>query len=427
MGRWLLSRLMTEQDGSSRDLARLVVPAVGSLVATEDPWEPYRLLDADGAVVDPVASYFRDLQASGRSTATLRSYGMDLLRWFRFTWAAGVPWSQATRVEARDFSRWIQATQKRRPVSAPAGGGGSPGAPNPVTGKPSPGRTYAAATAAHSETVLRGFYELHRELGSGPMVNPFPLARRRGGRPHAHHNPMDTFRNERTGLYRPKVPRRIPRSIPDELFNDLFARLGSHRDRALVAFWVSTGARAAELLGATQEDADPGQQLITVIRKGSRAMQRLPASPDAFVWLRLYQAEMQDKVPAGRDQPLWWTLRRPFRPLTYHAARAMFVRAGALLGANWSLHDLRHTAAYRMARDAAMPLTDVQTVLGHAQLSTTQIYTTPADEDVIASVLAHHARRADGRAPAAETHGTDAAVLRYRPESLEVLFGRPGS
>ena len=114
-----------------------------------------------------------------------------------------------------------------------------------------------------------------------------------------------TFRNERTGLYRPKVPRRIPRSIPDDLFNELFARLGSHRDRALVAFWVSTGARAAELLGATQEDADPGQQLITVIRKGSQAMQRLPASPDAFVWLRLYQAEMQDKVPAGRDQPLW--------------------------------------------------------------------------------------------------------------------------
>lgn len=417
---------MAEQDGSSRDLARLVVPAVGSLTATGYPWEPYRLFDADGVVVGPVASYFRDLQASGRSTATLRSYGMDLLRWFRFTWAVGVPWSQATRVEARDFSCWIQATRKRRLVSAPASGGRSPGAPNPVTGKPSPRGTYAAATVAHSETVLRSFYELHRELGSGPMVNPFPLARH-PGRPHAHHNPMDTFRNERTGLYRPKVPRRIPRSIPDDLFNELFARLGSNRDRALVAFWVSTGARAAELLGATQEDADPGQQLITVIRKGSRAMQRLPASPDAFVWLRLYQAEMQGKVPAGRDQPLWWTLRQPFRPLTYHAARAMFIRAGALLGANWSLHDLRHTAAYRMARDPEMPLTDVQAVLGHAQLSTTQIYTTPTSEDVIASVLAHHARRADGRAPAAETRGADAAMPRYRPESLEVLFGRPGS
>jgi hypothetical protein len=35
---------------------------------------------------------------------------------------------------------------------------------------------------------------------------------------------------------------------------------------------------------------------------------------------------MQELVPAGPDDPLWWTLRRPFRRLTYHAARAMFVR-----------------------------------------------------------------------------------------------------
>ena len=153
-------------------------------------------------------------------------------------------------------------------------------------------------------------------------------------------------------------------------------------------------------------------------------MQRLPASPDAFVWLRLYQAEMQGKVPAGRDQPLWWTLRRPFRPLTYHAARAMFVRAGALLGANWSLHDLRHTAAYRMARDKNVPLTDVQWIFGHAQLTTTQIYTTPTSEDVIASVLAHHARRADGPAPAAEAPA-DAATLRIGRNRWRSFSGGP--
>ena len=86
----------------------------------------------------------------------------------------------------------------------------------------------------------------------------------------------------------------------------MFAALGSHRDRALVALWVSTGARAAELLGVTCGDIDPGRQLITVIRKGSRALQQLPASPDAFVWLRLYQRQMQDLVPSGGDQPLWW-------------------------------------------------------------------------------------------------------------------------
>jgi site-specific recombinase XerD len=185
-----------------------------------------------------------------------------------------------------------------------------------------------------------------------------------------------------------------------------------------VAFWVSTGARASELLGASAGDADPGQQLITVVRKGSRALQQLPASPDAFVWLRLYQAQMQDLVPAGPDQPLWWTLRRPFRQLAYHAAYRMFTRASAVLDANWSLHDLRHTAAYRMARDPAMPLADIQWVLGHARVTTTQLYLSPLPADVIAAVVAFHQRRA-GRQDTAPHAGPAG----YRAESLQVLFG----
>jgi integrase len=143
----------------------------------------------------------------------------------------------------------------------------------------------------------------------------------------------------------------------------------------------------------------------------------LPASPDAFVWLRLYQAQLRELVPAGRDQPLWWTLRRPFRALTYDAARLMFTRASGALGANWTLHELRHSAAYRMARDPAMPLTDVQWVLGHAHLSTTQQYLTPLTEDVIASVLAFHDRQ---REPGP---GTVPLAARYRAESLKNLFG----
>ena len=291
-----------------------------------------------------------------------------------------------------------------------------------MTGKTPPGPTYAPATAAHGESVLRAFYDLHVETGQGPMVNPFPLVRdRRRSRAGAHRSPMDPPRSERTGLYRPKLVKRPPRCIPDEQFNELFARLGSHRDRALVAFWVSTGARASELLGATCGDLDAGSQLITVIRKGTRAMQPLPASPDAFVWLRLCQAEFRGLVPDGRDDPLWWTLRRPFRQLNYHAARAMFTRAGSLLGANWSLHDLRHTAAYRMARDKDMPLTDVQWILGHAQLTTTQIYTSAPLAETIASVLAHHARRS--AAPSLPAGGAP----EYRAESLDVLFpGDPG-
>jgi site-specific recombinase XerD len=278
-----------------------------------------------------------------------------------------------------------------------------------------PARTYASASAAHCETVLRGFYEYHLRAGTGPMVNPFPLAR--AGRAHAHHHPMDPFGRERAGLFRPRLAHKVPRHIPEEKFSELFALLPSHRDRALVAFWISTGARASELLGVICSGADPGQQLITVIRKGSRALQQLPASPDAFVWLRLYQEQMSGLVPAGPDDPVWWTLRRPFRRLAYHAARAMFVRANAALGANWSLHDLRHSAAYRLARDPGVPITDVQWILGHAHLSTTQIYVTSTADDVIESVLAHHRRQAAPKPPPQPAPG-------YRSATLDILFGR---
>ena len=70
---------------------------------------------------------------------------------------------------------------------------------------------------------------------------------------------------------------------------------------------------------------------------------------------------------------------------------------------NTDFAEKSHTAAYRMARDPEMPLTDVQWVLGHALLSTTQIYMTPLPEDVIAGVLAHHARRADRAAQPSST------------------------
>ena len=389
------------------DLSSLAVPVAGALVETGDLWEPYFLGGPDGGRVEPVSEFLRDLQAAGRPATTQRSYSLALLRWFRFIWAAEVPWDQATRAEARDFCRWIQLAGKPGQAAVRQ---------VPVPGKRPAGTKYAPSTVAHCETVCRGFYSYHLEAGTGPIVNPFPLAR--PGRANAHHNPVDPFPRQEAGLFRPRVPRRVPRQIPDAVFNELFARLPSHRDRALVAFWVSTGARASELLSALCSGADPGQQLITVIRKGSRAMQQLPASPDAFVWLRLYQQQVRELVPSGPDDPLWWTLRRPFRPLGYHAARAMFDRANSAVGTGWTLYDLRHTAAYRLARDPAVPIVDVQWILGHQSLSTTQIYVNPTAEDVISEVVAHHRRRAEE--PAAPPEPADG----YRPESLDILFGR---
>ncbi|MEV0050654.1 hypothetical protein AB0H34_09205 [Saccharopolyspora shandongensis] len=66
---------MINSEENTRDLASLVVPHTGRLVTTDDDLEPYRLLDGNGEVVEPMAVFLRELLAAGRSAATLRSYG----------------------------------------------------------------------------------------------------------------------------------------------------------------------------------------------------------------------------------------------------------------------------------------------------------------------------------------------------------------
>lgn len=224
---------------------------------------------------------------------------------------------------------------------------------------------------------------------------------------------MAPFAPGRRAPLRQRVPDRLPRSLPDGMFDALFAVMGSHRDRALLAFYVSTGARASELLGVSIDRTDPGEQRIGVHRKGSGRLQWLPASADSFVWLRLY--EQQIDRPVG-EQALWLTRRRPVRPLTYSAARRMLQRANSALGTSWTLHDLRHTAAQRMIEDPNLSLTDVQWVLGHAHLTTTQIYLRSRTDEVVARVLEHHRTRSEQPIVMPPTAG-------YAPDVLNVLLG----
>jgi integrase len=171
-------------------------------------------------------------------------------------------------------------------------------------------------------------------------------------------------------------------------------------------------------------DLDWGDQLVRVIRKGSGAEQWLPASPEAFVWIRLYLAELA--TPLDPNEPLWWTLRRRDRggglrrqPLNYDALRAVFRRVNELLGTNYSMHDLRHTASLRMARDETLSLKDVQVILGHTHLSTTaDVYMIEDEVEVIRRVQQHLIDR-EHRAqqpPAPVAAGYDAA-------DLEILLG----
>ena len=384
-----------EQDleSRSRDVKRLVVPVVGAVATTEEV-PGTALLDASGRPVVEVAEFFRGMLASGASESSLRSYGLALLRWWRFLAAVEVPWDRAGRVEAQDFVLWMRMV----------GPAGRPGG-------------YAPATINHGLAVVKAFDADRLAAGQGPMVNPIPEAAHRDGRRvQAHHNPMQPFAPGPRAPLRQKVPERVPRSIPDGLFDALFTAVRSDRDRALLAFWVSTGARAAELLGATLDRVDPGEQRIGVVRKGSRRLQWLPASADAFVWWRLYEARVTR--PVG-ERALWLTNRSPVRPLTYPAARRMLQRANDALGTVWTLHDLRHTAAQRMIDDPHLSLTDVQWVLGHAHLTTTQLYLRSRPDEVIAKVLEHHRARAE-RPPAPRV---PPGAPGYPADVLEALLG----
>jgi integrase len=406
----------------SRDVGAIVLPSWGGVVAAEGV-VPWLVVDPEGVPVEPVRRFLADFVAQDNRPGSVRSYAYGLLRWWRWLRVVGVDWDQATSAEVRDLVLWLKHTTKPR-RSARTVSATTAGTVNPITRKQYLDDRYKPRTVRHSNAVVRSFYEFWIEIGEGPLVNPVPLARGRGRRSNEHHNPLEPFRPDGRLRYNPTVPKQKPRAMPDERWNELFAALRSNRDRAILALAVGNAARSSELLGVRPADLDWGEQLVRVVRKGSRTEQWLPASPDAFVWLRLYLAELGD--PLDPNQPLWWTQRRRDygdglrrQPLNYEALRAVFRRVNALLATNWSMHDLRHTAAIRMSRDEQLSMRDVQVILGHAHLSTTaDVYLVEEDTEVIRRVHQHFVDR-ENQAQAPQPP----VASGYDGRDLEVLFG----
>ena len=407
-------------DEVERDVGLIVLPDWGAVVPVSSLG--WTVVDPEGEEVEPVRRFLLDFVARGNRIRSVRSYAYDLLRWWRWLVAIDVPWNQATPAEVRDLVLWLQ--QVKKPIAAHRTlSAATAGQINPITRKQHLGDQYSPAMIQHSNAVLRSFYDYWIERGDGPLINPVQLDRR-NKRPHSHHNPLDPFRAEGKIRYNPKIPKRKPRAIPDDCWAELFGSMGSNRDRAMVAVAISNGARAAELLGVCGVDLDWGDQPVRVVRKGTGAEQWLPVSPEAFVWIRLYLNEFP--APPDLNLPLWWTLRRrnhgqglARQPVNYETLRAVLRRANKLLGTNWTMHDLRHTAALRMAQDESLSLKDVQTILGHQHLSTTaDVYLVEDEAQVMRRVSKHLAdRRSEPRASSRPLGvGWDEA-------DLKVLFG----
>jgi integrase len=342
------------------------------------------------------------------SPLTCRSYAHDLLRWFRLLWMLDVCWARATEAETAVLVGWLRTApnpQRRRwREGAPASG-----SVNLTTGKAYLSAGYAPRTINHALTVVSGFYGFHARFGEGPVFNPVPDSPGRR-RALAHRSPMEPRPQFRRARLRQRVAEQAPRSIPDVLWQELFAAMTNDRDRALLAFYVSSGARASELLGLRMGDVDWAGQKIYLVGKGSRLRQAVPASPEAFRYLAFY---LDQSGPVGADQPVWRTLHGPERPMSYWAMRRVLQRANDKLGTNWTLHDARHTAASRMARDPRLSLVEVQTVMRHADLATTSRYTPPRLDEVIDKLAEHYTR------PPVEP----SYPVGYDTEDIKAVFG----
>ncbi|MGW1107386.1 tyrosine-type recombinase/integrase [Streptomyces sp. NPDC002540] len=366
---------------------RAVLPRVGSVVHLETQHPAYAVLDPAGRPVESVTPYLRDIALNDNSPATSRSYANDLLRWFRFLWLLNVTWDKATEGEVAVIVGWLRTApnpqrRRTRPDAPP------PGSVNPRTGKRYLKAGYAPATINHALTVVASFYDFHRDLGNGPLMNPVPVSEARR-RALAHRSPAEAVPAFRRSRLRQRVPATEPRAIPDAMWDEFFAAMNHDRDRAAVLLYVSSGARASELLGVTPADVDWPAQIVYVVSKGTKLREPIPASPQALVVLAAYLDAMGMPAP---HEPVFRTRRGPDKPLTYWAMRRVIQRANDRLGTNWSLHDLRHTAAERMANDPNLTLVEVRAILRHADLATTGRYLHARVEDLFDALQAHYQR-----------------------------------
>lgn len=334
-----------------------------------------------------MSTFLRDLMLTDMSPLTARSYANDLLRWWRLLLVLEVDWERATRAEVEVLVGWMRSAENLQRNRSPAMS--RMAAPvNGRTGKRPLAPGYAPATINHTLSVVSSFYAFHAQFGSGPVTNPVPTSAARRSR-LAHRSPLEPWPEHRRAPLRQNTPELVPRSIPDELVDELMAAMRNTRDRALVALFLSTGARASELLGVTGERVDWTRQQLWVVSKGTRAVQPVPVSPEA---LRLLAAYFDERGTPEAGEIIWRTLRGGPQPLSYFAARRVLQRANDQLGTDWSLHDLRHTTIERMTADPNLTLEDVMTVTRHQHVSSLDPYLRPRVEEVFDRLQQHYGR-----------------------------------
>ena len=196
-------------------------------------------------------------------------------------------------------------------------------------------------------------------------------------------------------------PPRLGRSLPKALAESEVEALlqapdvdtpAGLRDRAMIELMYASGLRVSELVGLPGTALNLRQGVLRVLGKGNKE-RLVPLGEEAQHWLERYLAQARPKLAGGRAAlPLFLTAggealsRQQFWTLVKTLAR----RAG-IDPARVSPHGLRHSFATHLLNRGA-DLRALQMLLGHASLSTTQIYTLVAREALKKLHGKHHPR-----------------------------------
>lgn len=194
---------------------------------------------------------------------------------------------------------------------------------------------------------------------------------------------------------RPRLGRPLPKTLTEEEVEallgapDLDDPLGL-RDRAMLEVLYAAGLRVSELVGLTLGQVNTRQGLVRVVGKGDKE-RLVPLGEEALHWLERY---LRDGRPAllGDDREVLFPSRRGTRMTRqtfWHRIKQLAVRAG--VQKPLSPHTLRHAFATHLLNHGA-DLRVVQLLLGHSDLSTTQIYTHVAQHRLREVYEAHHPR-----------------------------------
>ena len=197
-------------------------------------------------------------------------------------------------------------------------------------------------------------------------------------------------------LESPKLPRSLPKSLSEA---EVEALLGAPdvgtaqglRDRAMLETLYASGLRVSELVGLKTVQVSLDMNVIRILGKGAK--ERLtPLGEEAADWIARYQREArQELLRARKSDALFVTARGG--PMTRQSFWALVKRhaRAAGIGRAISPHTLRHAFATHLINHGA-DLRVVQMLLGHADISTTQIYTHVARERLKALHRKHHPR-----------------------------------